>query len=866
MLWIICGEHGQKCTCEDLSYRSDLFVLLSFFHPSACLQAEGFSFCYNTPMPKPENNKKRLVLLDAHAILHRAYHALPDFHTKKGEPTGALYGLSAMLIKIIEDLKPDYLVACYDVHAPTMRHEIYKDYKAGRKKAEDDLISQIKRSRDVFEALNVPIYEKAGYEADDILGTIVLEVGPRGGRTSKKSDLEIIIASGDMDTMQLISGENVKVYTLKKGIKDTIMYDEEAVKERFGFGPKLIPDYKGLSGDPSDNIVGVKGIGEKTATTLITTFGTVEKIYQELEAGHEKSFEKAGIKPRIIQLLKDNKEEAEFSKMLATIRTDAPIDFKLPEKTFKETLDVKKAKSFWTELEFRTLGQRLEQVISGDNKIVTKGENVTKEEVVQNEGGLFGSEQNKKTLENIPAERLEKAALALWVVDSNITNPTLEDILNFSSTDSFETAEKAIFDELEKRGLKKVYEEIELPLIPIIKKMETRGVKIDRATLKDLATKYHAEVERLEKEIWQLAGVEFNISSPKQLGEVLFDKLQLTAKNMKKTSGGARSTRESELEKLRDLHPIVPLIFSHRELSKLLSTYIDAIPPLLDWNDRLHTHFISTGATTGRMASQNPNLQNIPIKTELGRAIRKAFVAEKDFVLASFDYSQVELRIAAFLSHDEKLIEIFRKGEDVHTSVASSVFKVPFGEVNAEMRRRAKVINFGIIYGMGVLALKDNLGTSRDEAQKFMNDYFETFSTLASYLDKIKVETNKKGYTETFFGRRRYFEGIKSKIPYIRAQAERMAINAPIQGTGADIVKISMKNIDCFIQEKGLEDSVFPLLQVHDELIYEIRADVADKVSAQIREIMERVIDPKEIEGITLKSSCSLGKNWGELK
>lgn len=828
--------------------------------------------CYNISMPKPEKNKQRLVLLDAHAILHRAYHALPDFHTKKGEPTGALYGLSAMLIKIIEDLKPDYLVACYDVHAPTMRHEIYKDYKAGRKKAEDDLIMQIKKSREVFESLNVPIYEKAGYEADDILGTIVAEVGPRRDRASKRSnletDLEIIIASGDMDTMQLISGEDVKVYTLKKGIKDTIMYDEDAVKERFGFGPKLIPDYKGLSGDPSDNIVGVKGIGEKTATTLITTFGTIENIYKELDSGNEKKFEKAGIKPRIIQLLKDNKEEAEFSKMLATIRTDAPIDFKLPEKTFKETLDVKKAKAFWTELEFRTLGQRLEQVVSG-NKITNGERSVSHDEKTDNvsaDGGMFSGVHASSVNNNISADKLEKVALALWVVDSNITNPTLEDILNFSNTDNFEVAEKAIFDELEKRNLRKVYEEIELPLVPIIKKMENRGVKIDRAILKNLATKYHAEVDKLEKEIWQLAGIEFNISSPKQLGEVLFDKLQLTAKNMKKTSGGARSTRESELEKLRDLHPIVPLIFTHRELSKLLSTYIDAIPPLLDWNDRLHTHFISTGATTGRMASQNPNLQNIPIKTELGRAIRNAFVAEKGFVLASFDYSQVELRIAAFLSGDEKLIDIFRKGEDVHTSVASSVFKVPFNEVNAEMRRRAKVINFGIIYGMGVLALKDNLGTSRDEAQKFMNDYFETFSTLASYLDKIKVETNKKGYTETFFGRRRYFEGIKSKIPYIRAQAERMAINAPIQGTGADIVKISMKNIDRFIQEKGLEDSVFPLLQVHDELIYEIREDISDKVSMQIREIMEKVIDPKEIEGVTLKSSCSLGKNWGELK
>lgn len=305
------------------------------------------------------SNKKRLILLDAHAILHRAYHALPDFATAKGEPTGALYGLSTMLIKIIEDLKPDYVVACYDVKGPTYRHEAYKEYKAGRVAAEDDLISQMKRSRDIFSALNITIYDKQGFEADDMLGTIVEQLKDRG------KDLEIIIASGDMDTLQLVRNEEVKVFTLKKGIKDTIMYDEKAVRERFGFGPELIPDYKGLRGDPSDNIIGVKGIGEKTATILITTFGTIEDIYKELEAGNEDKFKKAGITPRIIQLLKDNKEEAEFSKMLATIRRDSPVTFILPEKTFKENLDFKKVSSLWHELEFRTLTQRLERVMNG---------------------------------------------------------------------------------------------------------------------------------------------------------------------------------------------------------------------------------------------------------------------------------------------------------------------------------------------------------------------------------------------------------------------------------------------------------------------------------------------------------------------
>ncbi len=796
---------------------------------------------------------KRLILLDAHAILHRAYHALPDFATSKGEPTGALYGLSTMLIKIIEDLKPDYIVACYDLKGPTYRHEIYKEYKAGRQKTDDDLIKQINRSRDVFHALNIPIYDKAGFEADDIIGTIVEKV--QGQRLKVKENggdkIETIIASGDMDTMQLISGEDVKVYTLKKGIKDTIMYDEDAIKERFGFGPELIPDYKGLRGDPSDNIPGIKGIGEKSGTALITAFGTIENMYKELEAGHEVKFTKAGMTPRLIQLLKDNKEEAEFSKMLATIRRDAPIDFVLPEKLFKEGLDVKKAGAFWTELEFRTLLPRLEKAVNGKPS------------------ELFDSIQ--KPAEIIDPTELEKTALALWVVTSNITNPKIEDIYAFankdgSSTNDFAAATKIIFAELDRRGLRKVYETIELPLIPIIHGMEKRGIKIDKKMLVDLSKKYSAVLAGLEKNIWKEAGVEFNIASPKQLGEILFDKLNLKPKNAKKTEGGARSTKESELEKMRGMHPIVPYIFEYREISKLLSTYIDAIPPLLDENNRLHTHFVQTGTTTGRMASVEPNLQNIPIKSELGKNIRYAFIPERGFKLVSFDYSQMELRIAAFMSHDEKLIEIFRKGDDVHTAVASSVFKVPSTEVTSEMRRRAKVINFGIIYGMGVNALKQNLDSTREEAQTFLNEYFATFSTLASYLDNVKAETARRGYTETFYGRRRYFEGIKSKIPFVRAAAERMAINAPIQGTEADVIKLAMIKIDEYVRAEKLEEIVYLLLQVHDELVCEIREDKAEEISKKITKIMQEVMDPKDIEGIVLTAQANVGNSWGELK
>jgi DNA polymerase-1 len=848
-------------------------------------------------MSGEKSEEKRLVLLDAHAILHRAYHALPDFATSKGEPTGALYGLSAMLIKIIEDLKPDYIAACYDVKGPTYRHEAFAGYKAQRKKTDDDLIAQINRSRDIFAALNIPVYDKQGFEADDILGTIVEQLRSTQYQVPS-TKLEVVIASGDMDTMQLIDGEQVKVYTLKKGIKDTIMYDEKAVNERFGFGPELIPDYKGLRGDPSDNIPGIKGIGEKTATTLVTTFGTIEDMYKELEAdssagksgktseGGDAKFTKAGMSPRIIQLLKDNKEEAEFSKMLATIRRDVPIEFKMPGKTFKEGLDMKKVSSLWNELEFRTLTQRFENAISGKKQEVRnkeKGESGKEKEREQK--SIEGrSGQLSFTSNNVSKEELEKTAIALWLVNSTVTDPKIEDIYSFASANNhsssggedFAEASKIIFAELDKKGLRKIYEEIELPLIPIIHRMEERGIKVNRALLAELSKTYGAELARLEQKIWKEAGMEFNIASPKQLGEVLFDKLGLKVKNAKKTGSGARSTRESELEKMRDMHPVVPLLFEYRELSKLLGTYIDAIPSLLDSNDRLHTHFIQTGTTTGRMASENPNMQNIPIKSELGKVIRTAFIAEKGFKLAAFDYSQIELRIAAFLSGDEKLISIFKEGKDVHTSVAASVFKVKPEEVTPEMRRRAKVINFGIIYGMGVLALKQNLGTSREEAQNFLNDYFSTFSTLAAYLDRIKAETARKGYTETFFGRRRYFEGIKSKIPYIRASAERMAINAPIQGTEADIIKLAMIKVDEYLRREKLEGDVFPLLQVHDELVYEIREDVGgedgkeksspEKVAAEIEKIMQSVMDLKDTKGVELASHASIGNNWGELK
>lgn len=787
---------------------------------------------------KKENvKKKRLVLLDAHAIIHRAYHALPEFTSSKGEPTGALYGLAAMLLKMIQDLKPDYLVACYDLPGPTYRHEVYEGYKGKRPQLEESLSQQLNRSRDVFAAFNISIYEKPGFEADDMLGTIVEQM--KNGK-----DVDIIIASGDMDTLQLVDGAQVRVYTLKKGIQDTILYDEQAVIDRFGFPPKLLPDYKGLRGDPSDNIIGIPGVGEKTATELIKEFGTIESMYAKLKK-NKKAFTEKGIKPRMVELLETHEEEALFSKMLASIRRDAPIHFALG-KEWKEELDVEKILTLFTELNFRTLAVRVRELLGPSSASLLAEVAPVVEEVFD------------------PHE-FKKLQIAAWLLDSELSNPTRDDILGFAKADSLADAAPKLMDALQKEGLESVYENIEVPLIPVVESMQNRGVMVDAVFLKKLSSEYHKELKKIEAKIYKHAGSEFNINSPKQMSEILYDTLKLTAKNLKKTGTGMRSTRESELEKMRDVHPIIDEILSYRELSKLLSTYIDTIPTTLDSNRRLHTTFMQTGTTTGRMSSQYPNLQNIPIRTDLGRRIREAFVASSDFVLLAIDYSQIELRVAAFLSGDKKLIDIFAKGGDIHREVAAEVFGVSPDAVDREMRRRAKIINFGILYGMGVNALRANLGTSRDEAQQFYNNYFEKFSGLAAYLDRVKSEAKRKGYTETFFGRKRYFPGLKSSLPFVVAQAERMAINAPIQGTQADIIKIAMAKSEHWKREAKLDDAFYLLLQVHDELVFEVRPKELNRVAKEIKSIMESVLTTKETKGVPILVEASTGPNWGTL-
>ena len=800
-------------------------------------------------MPKLE--KKRLILLDVHAIIHRAYHALPDFTGPTGEPTGALYGLVAMLLKIITELKPDYIAACYDLPGPTIRHEAYAEYKGTRAKIDDALITQLTSSHKVFDAFSIPRYERAGFEADDLLGTIAYEM-------KAKKDIQVIIASGDMDTLQLVDDRRVMVYTLKKGINDTILYDEKNVEERFGFAPSLIPDYKGLRGDPSDNIKGVPGIGEKTATELIIKFGALEALYKKLKKS-EKPLLDAGVKPRIIALLKEHEEDAIFSKNLATIRLDAPIAFTLPQSSWKEGVDLEKILKMCEEFGFRTLRARIRTTLGAAQGL--------SEPLGPHNSGEEDSEVATPRFSEIPAPRLAEASVMLWLISSEFTNPSLDDILAFTKAKDFDEAYASLEKQLaELARVQEVYEQIEKPLIAVVRKMEEHGVLIDPAVLAGLAKKYRAELASIEKKIYKAAGHEFNISSPKQLGDVLFDEMGLTPEKQKKTAGGQRSTKESELEKLRAENPVVGEILDYRELKKLLSTYIDTIPPALDKKNRLHAQFLQTGTTTGRMSSQNPNLQNIPLHSERGRAIRDAFIAPPGFILLSLDYSQVELRLAAILSGDEKLCAIFRDGRDVHTEVASMVFGVDAEKVDADMRRKAKVINFGILYGMGANALRVQLGSTTAEAHQFLEDYFHTFKTLAEYLESTRGFARKHGYTETLFGRRRQFPEMKSPLPYVRAQAERMAINAPLQGTQADMIKLAMVRVDeLFTREKAQEDAHL-LLQVHDELVFEIRAERADALGAEIQEIMEATLSKAQSREVPIIAQMKQGPNWGEMK
>jgi DNA polymerase-1 len=570
------------------------------------------------------------------------------FATRDGKPTGALYGFITMVLRIYDDIKPDYIAACFDLPKPTFRHLSYDGYKAGRQKSDDALITQINEAYSLCEALSIPVYKEEGFEADDLLGTLSEQL-------KKEKDTRVIIASGDMDTFQLIDGDIVTVYTLKKA-NEAALFTEKSVVERFGFGPEHIPDYKGLAGDTSDNIIGIKGIGDKTATELIKRYGTIEAMYVSLRKNRQ-DFLDAGFKERIVKLLEEGEEDALFSKTLATIRRDAASVYQKPAMQWKDMIDIEKYQAVCDLYEFRSLRNRLH---------VVKGEEKKEEEVT------------------VSQETLEELRVMVHLLHSEMTNASFVDIQNVTQEKEEEKIRARLLAELQKENLIDLYTTVEKPLMAVLQEMHKVGIALDVSTLQSMSKDLHAQVTILEKTIHEAAGKDFNIASPKQLGDILYDHLGLGTK-IKKTKTGQKSTNISELEKIKDEHVIVPMILEYRELTKLLSTYVDLLPSFVQEDGRIHAHFVQTGAGTGRFSCEDPNLQNLPVKSELGQKVRSAFVAGKGKVLLSCDYAQIDLRAAAILSGDQHLVEIFKNGIDVHTGTAARVFGVKEQDVTTDI-------------------------------------------------------------------------------------------------------------------------------------------------------------------------------------
>ncbi len=896
--------------------------------------------------------KKKLVLIDSNALMHRAYHAIPPLTDKNGQVVNAVYGFTALLLKIMKDFSPDYIACTFDLAAPTFRHNEYEDYKAKRVKAPEEFYTQIPKIKEIIGAFGFPIYALEGFEADDIIGTIAHEAPKIFGALPH----EIIILTGDLDTLQLVNG-SVKVFTFKKGISDTVLYDEAAVKERYNLSAAQMVDFKGLRGDPSDNIPGVRGIGEKTAIKLLEDFGSIDYIYAHLDEV------KAKVKPAVFKKLEESKEQAIFSKYLATIRLDAPINFDLETARVKN-YDRAKIIKLFQELNFFSLIKRLNEpkdlLTYGQNQSVAGGESEKPvEKITKREVKNIGSEEEiKEMVEKIRKQEsfsfdikfefkdFKYSILTLgiaintnvWEINmAGLVGDSLKEIKNifedrelkkighdikmsikvFRYLDiklenyEFDTMigayllnpgkrdyglEKIVFEYMgtepasggsaeggkdgEGIGLRAVEilalsgvlkknleakkntdlaEKIEFPLINILAEMEIKGAKIDTERLESMALKIAARIDKLKKEIYALAGEEFNINSTRELAKILFEKLEIPANGVKKTKTDY-STAADTLSHIKELHPIVKFIIQYRELSKINSTYAEALPKLVNpRTGRIHTTFNQALTATGRLSSSDPNFQNIPIKTEIGNEIRMAFVPPaEDWELLSFDYSQIELRIVASMANDRKMLGIFSDGGDIHRQTAAEVYEVAPDKVMDKMRSEAKALNFGIIYGMSVHGFAEATGVSREEARVFIEKYLLKFSGIDRFRGELMAEAKAKGYAQTIFGRRRLLPELKSPNFQVRAAAERMAINMPIQGTAADIIKLAMIAVD---KKYGAEKDINLILQVHDELVFEVQKEKSDIYAKEIKSIMENVYMFK----VPLVVSASRGENWGEM-
>jgi DNA polymerase-1 len=917
--------------------------------------------------------KQKFILIDGNALVHRAFHALPPLTTKQGELVNAVYGFITIFLKALKEIKPQYVAVTFDKAKKTFRDEIYKEYKATRVHAPQELYNQIPKIKEVLKLFKVPIYELDGFEADDVIGTIARL------KTVDQPEIETMIVTGDLDTLQLID-EHTKVYSLKRGLSDTQIYDAKAVSQRFnGLKPNQMIDYKSLKGDPSDNIPGVKGIGDKTAISLLNHFKTLDKIYKNINSPK--------ISESVRQKLLEHKTDAYLSQKLATIVTNAPVDFKLADAKLKD-YDKAGIIKLFQEYQFASLLNKLPETTQSSEPAIDKSAKaagkpkpknklayktiVTDKELsdlikklnkqkiiafdtettgvdpfnlqilglsfayqsgqayyvpiakVKGEGLFEKIEINKSWLDKIKPllenKKIKKIGfnvkydaevllnyeikteplafdpmIADYLLNSGsrahsldnlsftelghqkisyndlttvnkkkvpITQVPLPQLAAYSCEDADYTWRlyQLLSKKLKSEKLTKLFEEIEMPLVPVLIEMEKNGIKIDETYLKSLGLKINKQIKSVSGKIFKLAGQEFNISSPLQLKEILFDKLKISTQGIGRTKTGF-STAADELEKLQGRHKIIDLISQYRELSKLKTTYIDALPELINKKTgRVHTSFNQTITATGRLSSSEPNLQNIPIKTKIGRQVRQAFIAARGNKLVAADYSQIELRIVASLANDQNMIQAFKEEQDIHTITAAKIHGLKPEQVDKELRRSAKEINFGIMYGMGPRGVSLRTGIPLEQAKEFIDKYFAAFPQVKKYLEETKNFVREKGYVETMFGRRRYLPDIHSGVPNIAAAAQRMAINMPIQGTAADLIKMAM--IKIYNQLPQISSQAKMILQVHDELIFEVPAKEAQKVADFVQKEMANVHHFQ----CPIKVEVAIGDNWGELK
>lgn len=903
------------------------------------------------------DQRRVLLLVDGNALVHRAFHALPELTSSKtGELVNAVYGFANTLFKVVNTLKASHWAIAFDFPAPTFRHVLYDQYKAQRPPTPEELKSQIRRVHELVDVLGMPVFELEGYEADDILGTLAIQ--------AKEAGIDAAILTGDRDLLQMVR-PGIRVLLPGRNFRDAIAYDASAVEARFGVRPDQLTSYKALVGDASDNIPGVPGVGEKTAVKLLSQFPSLDSLYEHLPQVTP---------PRVQTSLSSSREQAKASQRLATIVTDVPLTLSL-ENCIIGNYDRQRALRLLQELEFHSFAARLPQPAAGDNAPppaavaaphhgesadqVTESvtpDNTAKlesaldrstESVVFAVAGVEGTREARVGLQRASVKGLGISPFAghlfyLHVTDSEaVAKPALEalgrmlqrgDCLKISddvkkvmrrlsslalpygeswfdiSIAAHLTGEKAVTlaalalnrlglaidgaaqdieatatrsdeglatalaeraavcralreqleREMQQREVLSLFRDVEMPLVPVLAEMESNGILVDTQRLWAMSRTLGEQLAALEIDIYNAVGHRFNINSPKQLGTVLYDELGL--QSGRKTSSG-RSTEAAQLELLRGHHPVIDLLLQYRQLSKLKSTYVDTLPGLVHpATGRIHTVFSQTTAATGRLSSSEPNLQNLPIRTELGRTIRAAVIAPRGWQLLSADYSQIDLRALAHLSGDAALTSAFRHDEDIHTATASKVFGVSPENVTAEMRRAAKVVNFGVIYGMSDYGLEQATEFSRAEAGKFIKSYFEQYPGVQRWLEQTKVQAREKQFVSTLLGRRRYVPEIASSNRQVREAAERMAINAPVQGTSADIIKVAMIRIHEEMRQRAMRSRM--LLQIHDELLFESPDDELPALSDLVRRLMPAAVKLN----VPLKVDLKSGPNWAEMK